>query len=88
MSLEASKVRIVAPIPGKGRVGFEIPNKHRQMVPFREMLETEAWSQTRAARSPSPRQGRRGQPVYGDLAKMPHLIVAGATGAGKSVGST
>jgi S-DNA-T family DNA segregation ATPase FtsK/SpoIIIE len=83
--LAAQKVRIVAPIPGKARVGFELPNKHRQMVSLREILETRAGrEQGGAARG--VRQGHRGQPVYGDLAKMPHLLVAGATGAGQERG--
>jgi S-DNA-T family DNA segregation ATPase FtsK/SpoIIIE len=86
MALAAQKVRIVAPIPGKARVGFELPNKHRQMVALREILEDERWHESKAALPVAFGKDIAGQPVYGDLAKMPHLLVAGATGAGKSVG--
>lgn len=86
MALAAQKVRIVAPIPGKARVGFELPNRHRQMVALREILEDERWHESKAALPVAFGKDIAGQPVYGDLAKMPHLLVAGATGAGKSVG--
>jgi S-DNA-T family DNA segregation ATPase FtsK/SpoIIIE len=86
MALAAQKVRIVAPIPGKARVGFELPNKHRQMVSLREILEDPRWGESKAALPVAFGKDIAGQPVYGDLAKMPHLLVAGATGAGKSVG--
>ena len=86
MSLEASKVRIVAPIPGKGRVGFEIPNTNRQMVYLRELLETEAFRSLGGALPVAIGKDVVGAPFYADLATMPHLIVAGATGQGKSVG--
>lgn len=86
MALAAQKVRIVAPIPGKARVGFELPNKHRQMVALREILEDARWNDSKAALPVAFGKDIAGQPVYGDLAKMPHLLVAGATGAGKSVG--
>ncbi len=86
MSLEASKVRIVAPIPGKGRVGFEIPNAQRQTVYFRELVETEAFRSLGGALPVALGKDVVGAPYFTDLATMPHLIVAGATGAGKSVG--
>jgi S-DNA-T family DNA segregation ATPase FtsK/SpoIIIE len=86
MSLEASKVRIVAPIPGKGRVGFEIPNAQRQTVYFRELIETEAFQNLGGALPVALGKDVVGAPFFADLATMPHLIVAGATGAGKSVG--
>ncbi|MFK7984992.1 MAG: DNA translocase FtsK [Sandaracinaceae bacterium] len=86
MALAAKKVRIVAPIPGKARVGFELPNKDRQTVYLREVLEDDRWSKLKAALPVAFGKDIAGQPVYGDLAKMPHLLVAGATGAGKSVG--
>jgi S-DNA-T family DNA segregation ATPase FtsK/SpoIIIE len=86
MALAAQKVRIVAPIPGKARVGFELPNKHRQTVSLREILEDPRWGESKAALPVAFGKDIAGQPVYGDLAKMPHLLVAGATGAGKSVG--
>jgi len=87
MALAAQKVRIVAPIPGKARVGFELPNKTRQTVYLREILEDPRWGKYEKAHLPMALgQDIGGQPVYADLAKMPHMLVAGATGAGKSVG--
>jgi len=86
MALAAQKVRIVAPIPGKARVGFELPNEQRQTVYLRQVLEDERWRRTRATLPVAFGKDIAGQPVFGDLAKMPHLLVAGATGSGKSVG--
>lgn len=86
MALAAQKVRIVAPIPGKARVGFELPNDTRQTVYLRSILEDDRWDRTKASLPIALGQDIAGQPVYGDLAKMPHLLVAGATGSGKSVG--
>jgi S-DNA-T family DNA segregation ATPase FtsK/SpoIIIE len=82
------KVRIIAPIPGKGRIGFEIPNDVRAPVNLRELIEDQRFEKL-AERAPLPVvMGRDivGAPFYADLAAMPHVIVAGATGAGKSVG--
>jgi DNA segregation ATPase FtsK/SpoIIIE, S-DNA-T family len=82
------KVRIIAPIPGKGRIGFEIPNDARSPVNLRELIEDQRFEKL-AERAPLPVvMGRDivGGPFYADLAAMPHVIVAGATGAGKSVG--
>jgi DNA segregation ATPase FtsK/SpoIIIE, S-DNA-T family len=82
------KVRIIAPIPGKGRIGFEIPNDVRSPVNLRELIEDQRFASL-AERAPLPVvMGRDivGAPFYADLAAMPHVIVAGATGAGKSVG--
>jgi S-DNA-T family DNA segregation ATPase FtsK/SpoIIIE len=86
MALAAQKVRIVAPIPGKARVGFELPNEQRQTVYLRELLEDERWRRLSCALPVAFGKDIVGQPVYGDLSKMPHLLVAGATGSGKSVG--
>ncbi|HEX7477062.1 MAG TPA: DNA translocase FtsK, partial [Polyangiales bacterium] len=86
MALAAQKVRIVAPIPGKARVGFELPNDVRQTVYLRELLEDERWRKLDVALPVAFGKDIVGQPVYGDLAKMPHVLVAGATGSGKSVG--
>jgi len=82
----ARKVRIVAPIPGKNRIGFELPNERRSPVSLRDLVEDKRF-QTLDAPLPMV-LGRDivGNPVYADLASMPHVIVAGATGAGKSVG--
>ena len=82
------KVRIVAPIPGKSRIGFELPNDERQPVGLRELVEDKRFDSL-AEKAPLPVVLGRdivGAPFYADLASMPHVIVAGATGAGKSVG--
>lgn len=82
------KVRIIAPIPGKSRIGFEIPNDERVAVNLRELVEDERFHKL-AKKAPLPVVLGRdivGAPFYADLASMPHVIVAGATGAGKSVG--
>ena len=88
MALAAQKVRIVAPIPGKSRVGFELPNADRKIVYLRGMLEDPRWEEmaNKAALPVALGCDIAGHPVYYDLAKMPHLLVAGATGQGKSVG--
>lgn len=86
MALAAQKVRIVAPIPGKARVGFELPNQVRQTVFLRELLEDERWRQIDCALPVAFGKDIAGRAFYGDLSKMPHLLVAGATGSGKSVG--
>ena len=85
MALAAQKVRIVAPIAGKARVGFELPNDTRQTVPLREILEDRRWERHGGALPMALGKDIGGQPVYADLARMPHLLVAGATGSGKSV---
>jgi S-DNA-T family DNA segregation ATPase FtsK/SpoIIIE len=82
----ARKVRIVAPIPGKNRIGFELPNDHRAPLFLRDLIEDRRFQEMN---DPLPVVLGRdivGKPVYADLAAMPHVIVAGATGAGKSVG--
>jgi len=86
MALAAEKVRIVAPIPGKARVGFELPNKHRETVFLRELLEDDRWRRHDGLLPVAFGKDIAGRPVFGDLSKMPHLLVAGATGSGKSVG--
>ncbi len=82
------KVRIIAPIPGKSRIGFELPNDERVPVNLRELIEDKRFEKL-GAKAPLPVVLGRdivGAPFYADLASMPHVIVAGATGAGKSVG--
>lgn len=86
LALAAQKVRIVAPIPGKARVGFELPNAERQTVGLRDIVEDPRWGATVGALPMALGKDISGRPCYCDLAKMPHLLVAGATGAGKSVG--
>jgi S-DNA-T family DNA segregation ATPase FtsK/SpoIIIE len=82
------KVRIIAPIPGKSRIGFELPNDERIPVNLRELIEDQRFEKL-SEKAPLPVVLGRdivGAPFYADLASMPHVIVAGATGAGKSVG--
>ena len=85
MAMEALRVRIVAPIPGKGVVGIEIPNKDRQMVILRELAEQEAFQRSQSRLAMCLGKDIEGMPYIADLAKMPHLLIAGTTGSGKSV---
>ncbi len=85
LSLSALSVRIIAPIPGKNVVGIEIPNETRQMVSLRDLLENQAFG-SQKYHIPIPLgKGALGDPYIADLFRMPHLLVAGATGSGKSV---
>ena len=88
MSLRAKSIRIISPIPGKDVLGIEVPNRHRRAVPFRGIAETPEWKAAEQRMGIPMLLGKDidGSPVIADLAKMPHLIVAGATGSGKSVG--
>ncbi len=85
MALEAQAVRIVAPIPGKAVVGVEVPNKNREMVYLKEILEDESFAHSGAKLQVCLGKDTKGAPVSVNLAKMPHLLVAGTTGSGKSV---
>jgi S-DNA-T family DNA segregation ATPase FtsK/SpoIIIE len=82
----ARKVRIVAPIPGKNRIGFELPNDRRVKVLLRDLIEDNRFQSLDVPLPVVLGRDILGNPVYADLASMPHVIVAGATGAGKSVG--
>ncbi|HEY8077321.1 MAG TPA: DNA translocase FtsK, partial [Labilithrix sp.] len=82
----AKKVRIVAPIPGKNRIGFELPNDRRVPVILRDLVEDRRFQTLDVPLPVVLGRDIVGNPVYADLARMPHAIVAGATGAGKSVG--
>jgi S-DNA-T family DNA segregation ATPase FtsK/SpoIIIE len=82
----AKKVRIVAPIPGKNRIGFELPNEKRVPVNLRDLVEDRRFQTFDVPLPVVMGRDITGNPVYADLASMPHVIVAGATGAGKSVG--
>ncbi len=85
LGLKAEAVRIQAPIPGHDTVGVEIPNETRATVNFREILESDVFRNADALLTMALGKDIGGMPVVADLAKMPHLLVAGATGAGKSV---
>lgn len=85
-SLSAISVRIVDVIPGKSVVGLELPNKNREIVRFSEVISSPQYEQARSPISLALGKDIAGHPVVVDLAKMPHLLVAGTTGSGKSVG--
>ena len=85
MSLEAMKVRIVAPIPGKGAVGIEVPSPKREMIYLRETLASRAFRDNKMQLPLALGKAIDGSSVVADMAKMPHLLVAGTTGSGKSV---
>jgi S-DNA-T family DNA segregation ATPase FtsK/SpoIIIE len=85
MSLRASSIRIIAPIPKRGTVGIEVPNKHRAVVRLRDCLESESLAQSESILSVPLGKDTYGEAVVVDVAAMPHLLMAGATGTGKSV---
>jgi S-DNA-T family DNA segregation ATPase FtsK/SpoIIIE len=85
LAMRAASIRIVAPIPGRGAVGVEVPNPISEMVGFRELVESRDFQGARAALPIALGKDLEGKPVVADLAKMPHLLIAGATGSGKSV---
>jgi DNA segregation ATPase FtsK/SpoIIIE, S-DNA-T family len=85
LAMRAPSIRIVAPIPGRGAVGVEVPNPHSEIVPLRELIEARDFQNARAALPIVLGKDLEGKPVVADLAKMPHLLIAGATGSGKSV---
>ncbi len=85
-ALLVESVRIVDVIPGKPVIGLEIPNNNREMIGLKEILSSEAFAKAKSTLSMGLGKDINGLPVVVDLAKMPHLLVAGATGMGKSVG--
>ncbi len=85
-SLSVVRVRIVEVIPGKSVIGLEVPNKHREIVRLSEILSSTAYQHARSPLSLALGKDIAGHPVIVDLGKMPHLLVAGTTGSGKSVG--
>jgi DNA segregation ATPase FtsK/SpoIIIE, S-DNA-T family len=85
MALSAVSIRIIAPIPGKAVVGIEIPNKIRQTVYFREIIESELFGSSQSYLTIALGKTISGEPYVAELTKMPHLLVAGSTGSGKSV---
>lgn len=82
----AARVRVVEAIPGKATMGIEVPNPHRRTVRLSEVLSSHGFTQSKSLLTLALGQDIGGQPVSADLARMPHLLVAGTTGAGKSVG--
>jgi len=85
LAMKAQRIRIVAPIPGKGAVGIEVPNPHPRTVTMREMLESTAWGGFGGRLPLALGREIAGMPIVTDLARMPHVLIAGATGSGKSV---
>lgn len=85
LALKAESIRIQAPIPGKGVVGIEIPNSTSMVVYLRELMESSAWSDSEAALPLALGKDVGGRDLVADLAAMPHMLIAGATGSGKSV---
>jgi len=85
MALEALRVRIVAPIPGRGVVGIEVPNKKRETVFLAQILEQDAFRKSKSRLTMAVGKDIEGLPFVTDLAKMPHLLMSGTTGSGKSV---
>ncbi|UCF18530.1 MAG: DNA translocase FtsK 4TM domain-containing protein, partial [Gemmatimonadota bacterium] len=85
LALKAPSIRIIAPIPGKGAVGVEVPNPERKIVFIREILDSSAYQTSRAELPLALGEDVTGRSDVADLAKMPHLLIAGATGSGKSV---
>ena len=85
LAMKARSVRIVAPIPGKGAIGVEIPNPRPEMVRLREILEAPVFARSRGLLPLALGKDLTGHPFVADLTKMPHALIAGATGSGKSV---
>jgi len=85
LALSAQRIRIEAPVPGKPYVGIEVPNSHQSNVRLRPLLETDAFHKIGAPLALALGRDVSGQPLVADLARMPHLLIAGATGSGKSI---
>lgn len=85
MGLRASSIRIIAPIPKRGTVGIEVPNRHRDLVRLRDVLESDACANADSILSVPIGKDTSGEAVVADISTMPHLLMAGATGTGKSV---
>jgi S-DNA-T family DNA segregation ATPase FtsK/SpoIIIE len=85
LALAARSIRIQAPVPGKGYVGIEVPNSEKAVVPLRDVMESAEFQNIKTPLAIALGQNVAGQPITTDLAQMPHLLIAGTTGAGKSV---
>jgi S-DNA-T family DNA segregation ATPase FtsK/SpoIIIE len=85
LALSAERLRIEAPVPGKPYVGIEVPNPHSSVVRLKPILESEAFNRISAPLAVALGRDVSGNPLVADLARMPHLLIAGATGSGKSV---
>ncbi len=85
LALRATSVRIVAPVPGKARIGIEVPNVERETVRLKDIIATDVFEKSRSKLTLALGKDIMGNPVITDLRKMPHLLIAGATGSGKSV---
>jgi S-DNA-T family DNA segregation ATPase FtsK/SpoIIIE len=85
LAMRAQSIRIVAPIPGRGAVGVEVPNPTAEIVWFRKLIDAAEFRGARASLPIALGEDLEGRPVVADLARMPHLLIAGATGSGKSV---
>jgi len=85
LALRVASVRVYAPVPGKGTVGIEVPNAHREIVRLRDLIETRAFRDEQQQIALALGKDTFGDPYIADLSKMPHLLIAGATGTGKSV---
>ena len=85
LALAASSVRIEAPIPGTNYVGVEVPNQASNVVGLKELMESEAFTEIKGRLRIALGEDVKGQPIVADLTRMPHLLIAGATGSGKSV---
>jgi len=84
-ALKAERIHVLAPVPGKSSVGIEVPNRVKTKVVIRDLLESEEWRHTRARIPLALGKDVYGHPIIADLAEMPHLLIAGSTGSGKSV---
>ncbi len=85
LNLASKGVRIEAPIPGKAAVGIEVPNKNKSIVNIRELIEAKSFGDSKSQLTTCLGVDVAGNPVYCDIAKMPHILIAGTTGSGKSV---
>ncbi|MFH1305630.1 MAG: DNA translocase FtsK [Candidatus Omnitrophota bacterium] len=85
LAMKSANIRVVAPLPGKGTVGIEVPNEESELVLLRDILETSEYSESDSPLKFALGKDITGAPIVTDLGKMPHLLIAGATGSGKTV---